>query len=370
MRALLPTVVVVAFLALAGGRANAYPQFQLTHDTTCSGCHISPAGGGLLSENGMNTAEAMSALGNNPEFMYGAIDTPDWLAIGGDLRGIFGYAQAPQRYILGLPMQADLYVNGTKGNFSVQVTLGMRPRQEDNAALTTVWAREHYVMWQQEPGAREGLFARAGHFMPVFGLRYVEHPLYVRRYGGTPLFSETYGIGASYIGGKFEAHLSGFVKNPILDPVRHSNGGALYAEVRPDDKTSIGIGGMTEFETADRYKHRGTLTVKRALTSELLLAGEFQFVNPHVTDYGYSQIVSNLMVSWLGPKGLMIDAGWGHYDENIRIKDLDRDCIDVNVHFFATSHIELLLVNRLELMALGKGGPTGAYSFAQLHYRL
>ena len=39
--------------------AHAYPQFQLIKDQTCSSCHLSPAGGGLLSENGMATAESI-----------------------------------------------------------------------------------------------------------------------------------------------------------------------------------------------------------------------------------------------------------------------------------------------------------------------
>jgi len=365
MRALL----IIVVLAIAGGRAHAYPQFQLTRDATCSGCHISPAGGGLLSENGMNTAEEISALGTNPEFMYGKIPTPEWLQLGGDLRGLWGYLQAPQRYLLGIPMQADIYGAATKGKFSLHVTVGMRPPQQDNEAATYVWAREHYVQWQQEAGAREGLFVRAGRFMPVFGLRWVEHPLYVRRYGGTPLFSDTYGVAAEYVTNRFEAHVTGFLKDPLIDPVRQNSGGAVYGELRLSDKTQIGAGGMVEVSSFD-HKFRGALTAKQVLTDALLLQGELQVVNPHVSDYGYTQLVSEVMATYMAPKGLMIDLGWGHYDENIRIKDLDRDSIDLDVHFFATSHIELMIVNRVEFMALGKGGPTGAYSMLQGHYRL
>jgi hypothetical protein len=190
MRAFL-VIGVLATLALTGGRANAYPQFQLSKDQTCSGCHISPAGGGLLSENGANTAEGLAKWASNPEFMYGKIGTPDWLQLGGDMRSMLGYLQAPQRYLWWFPMQVDVYAAATKGNFTAYVTAGMRPPQDGNESLTYVWAREYYAMWQQTPGAREGLFVRAGHLMPVFGLRFVEHPMYVRRFGATPVFSET-----------------------------------------------------------------------------------------------------------------------------------------------------------------------------------
>jgi hypothetical protein len=367
MRAL----VIVVVLAIGGGTAAAYPQFQLSRDSTCSGCHISPAGGGLLSENGANTAEGISALGQNPEFMYGKITTPEWLQLGGDLRGQGGYLQAPQRYLWAFPMQGDIYAAATKDKFSLHLTAGLRTAQEGNEAATYIWAREHYVQWQADPGAREGLFVRAGHFMPVFGLRFVEHPLYVRRYGGTPLFSETYGLSASMLTGRFEGHLSGFVKNPLIDPVRHESGGAFYGELRLSETTQVGAGGMFEARDSDWYTLRGDLTAKHYLAGpDLLLQAELQIINPHVSGYGYRQLASALMATYFGPKGLMVDAVWGHWDSNLRIKDLDKDAFDLNVHLFATSHIELIVVNRAEFVALGKGGPTGAWSMLQLHYRL
>jgi hypothetical protein len=366
MRAL----IIVVVLATTAGTAAAYPQFQLSRDSTCTGCHISPAGGGLLSENGANTAEEISALGTNPEFMYGKIPTPEWLQLGGDIRGQGGYLQAPQRYLWAFPMQGEIYAAATKSNFSLHLTAGLRTAQEGNEAATYFWAREHYVQWQQDPGAREGLFVRAGHFMPVFGLRLVEHPFYVRRFGGTPLFSETYGLSASVVHSRFEVHASGFVKNPLIDPVRHENGGAVYGELRLSEKMLIGLGGMYERRDADWYTLRGDLTAKYLVSEAVLVQAELQVVNPHVDNYGHNEIVSNLMATYMGAKGLMIDVVWGHYDKNIRFSELDRDAFDLNVHWFTTSHLELMLVNRAEFIAFGSGGPTGAWSMLQLHYRL
>src|SRR5204863_4895244 len=99
---------------------------------------------------------------------------------------------------------------------------------------------------------------------------------------------------------------------------------------------------------------------------------EVQIVNPHVDDYGFTQLVAYFMGTWFvpGQYGLMVDLGYGHYDENTRIHALDRDAIDLNVHWFATSHVELALLNRLELIGKGEGGPTGAYSLLMIHYRL
>ncbi len=367
MRALLVSLVV---LAAAAGRAHAYPQFQLSNDQTCSGCHISPAGGGLLSENGLMTAESISKLGGAPEFLHGALETPEWLSLGGDIRAMGGYDQAPQRYFWAFPMQGDIYAAAHKSKFTLYATVGLRPAEEGNEAATYVWSREHYVMWQQEEGSPEGLFVRAGRFMPVFGLRLVEHPVYTRRFGGTPMLSETYGASASYVKERYEAHVTGFVKDPLIDQVRLSSGGAVYGEYRLDDKTSVGAGGMYEHTDFDD-KLRGAITAKRYLPGpDVIVQGELQVINPHVDDYGYTQLASYLMATYFAPAGVMVDLAWGHYDENVRISELDRDAFDVNIHWFATSHLEAILVNRLELMALGSGGPTGAYSMVQVHYRL
>lgn len=371
-------VVVFAIVTLAAlsGRADAYPQFQLSRDQMCTSCHLSPAGGGLLTENGMLNAETFSQWGTDPTFLNGSWTPPSWLQLGGDVRAMGGYLRAPQQYLYAFPMQGDIYARATKDNFSVHVTAGMRPAQEGNEALTRVWAREHYVQWQSEPMASEGLFVRLGHLMPVFGLRWVEHPSYIRRFGGTPLFSETYGASASYIKESYEAHASVFVENPILDGVRHENGGAVYGEARIDDRSRVGGGFMVEANDWS-HKFRYAVTGKHYLpTPGVLLQAEVQYVNSLLgglgdTETGFHQIVGNLMASYFVNDAVLVDVTLGHYDENLRISRLDRNAIDVNVHWFVSSHFEALLVSRYEQIGIiGHGGPWGSWVMLQGHYRL
>jgi hypothetical protein len=370
MRAL--AFIAIATLVVVGtaGRAHAYPQFEMSKDASCSGCHLSPTGGGPLSENGLAVAEQISKFGTAPEFMYGKVPLPSWLVVGGDFRGAYGYFQAPQRYLIGFPMQADLYGVVTKANLSFHVTAGARPAEFGNEAATRFWSREHYLMWQQNPGSADGLFVRAGRFMPAFGLRFAEHVIYTRRFGGSPLYADTYALGASFISDKLEAHATGFVKDPLIDPVQLSSGAALYAEYNVTPVFAVGAGGMFQISDFD-HKYRGTITAKHYIAApEVLLQAELQVVNPHVGDFGYTQIVGYLMGTIFLPQGVMADLGVGHFDENIRIKGLDRDCLDVQLHWFATSHIELMLTNRVEMIGKGSGGPTGAYSLLMAHYRL
>src|SRR5262245_49342571 len=233
----------VAFTVVLGlaGRADAYPQFQLSRDATCTGCHLSPAGGNLLSENGVLVSEGISTFGTSGEFFYGKVPTPKWLTLGGDLRGASGFLKTPEKALAAFPMQIELYGAATFGQFSLHANFGPRPATLNNEGMTRVWSREHYVMWQQKAGESTGLFARVGRFMPVFGLRWAEHPMYTRRYGGTQLYADTYGVAVEYIHAKYEAHLTGFIKDPLIDPVEHVNGAAAYGEMRINERTQVGV---------------------------------------------------------------------------------------------------------------------------------
>ena len=371
-----------AIVAALGGRALAYPQFELSKDQTCSGCHISPAGGGLLTENGLNTAETISQFGTAPEFFYNKVPTPSWLTLGGDLRYAYGFLRAPQEYLVGFPMQAEVYGNAKfADNFRVQITAGVRPPEYQNEAQTLIWSREHYVMWQQHADGHQGLYVRAGRFMPVFGLRFAEHPIYTRLYGGTPLYSETYGAAVEYIADKWEGHVTGFIRDPFIDPVAHDNGVAAYAEARVGEHAAVGLEGMIT-KSPDDEKYRGGVTGKVYIpAADLLVMGEGQVVNQHIDQFGLTQLVAYVMVTKNLPSGFMTDLGLGYYNENVRITGLDRDCVDLNIHWFATSHVELIMTNRIELIhggltdgsfadGIAVGGPTGSYSLLQAHYRL
>ncbi|MBA3395436.1 MAG: hypothetical protein H0T89_22500 [Deltaproteobacteria bacterium] len=377
MRLVLALVVAATIGALAGD-ARAYPQFQLSRDQTCTGCHLSPAGGNLLNENGLAVAESMSQFGTAPEFFYGKIPTPSWLVLGGDLRGAAGYLQTPEKVLAAFPMQIELYAAATfADHFSIHANFGPRPSTVGNEAATSVWSREHYLQWQQKAGENEGLYLRAGRFMPVIGLRLAEHPTYIRRYGGTQLYAETYGVAAEYVTAKYELHLTGFIKDPFIDPVEHYSGGAAYGEIRLSEKVAIGAEGMAEISKDDK-RLRGGVTGKVYLEgADLLIQGEFQFVNQLIDETATNPaggapqgFVGYLLLSRMLGEAFLLDVGFGHYDPNRSVRTNERDCIDLNLHWFTTSHLELVLNSRYELIGLGDGGDAGAYAILQLHYRL
>ena len=362
----------LVILVLLAATAHAYPQFQLAKDQTCSGCHLSPAGGGLLSENGLGVAGATSQWGTAPEFFYGALPTPTWLTLGGDLRGAGGFFDSVEKNAVAFPMQAELLANAAFGAFSVHVAAGARDPQYQNTAATLFSTREHWIEWQQDPGSTAGLFVRAGRFMPVFGLRFVEHPDFTRRYGGSPLYGEAYGVAVEYIAPAWEVHATGFIHDPIFpDSVERGNGGAVYAEARLTTTTSVGAETKLDVTPDDRHLYTGVTAKQWLETPGILVQAEVQLVHQKVGLGGTNnQLVGYVMGSYFLTDAIMIDLGLEAYAPDLHVRYLDQEGVDLNVHWFTTSHLEVILTNHFQMQELGEGGLSSGYSLLQLHYRL
>jgi hypothetical protein len=363
--------MALVLVVLAAGRvAAAYPQFQLSSDQTCTGCHLSPAGGGLLNENGLGYAETQSTWGGKPEAAHGALAGPDWLTVSGDLRAGAGLVGGLTMHPGAFPMQAEMAAAARTNAFTIYATLGFQVG-DGNRPLTFVEAREHFVMWQQHPDENTGLYLRAGRFMPVYGLRFAEHTDSTRRWGQTPLYGEAYGAAAEYVADAWEAHLTGFVADPIQDPVERGSGAAAYAEKRFAERFAIGAEGRYA-HSPDDARTAGGVTAKAWFPSPgILLQAEGQVIHQTFAAGGArNQLASYLMASWSVHDGWLLDAGLSQYNEDLAVMNLDTEAFDANVHWFATSHWELLLTNRLQTIALGGGGGNSGYTLVQIHYRL
>lgn len=375
IRSLLVAIVV----CVTAHVARAYPQFQLVKDSTCTACHLSPAGNGLLSENGLNTAGSISQWGTAPEFFYNKVPLPNWLQLGGDVRAAGGLDANGQNHQLAVfPMEFDIYAAATYNNLSLHVTGGFHdPKfqytpdfQDSYEAKTLVQSTEHWLQWQQNEGAVDGLFVRVGRFMPVYGLRFAEHPFYDRRYGGTPLYGETYAAAVEYIDPKWEVHATGFIKDPLYtDSIERGNGATLYAETRIADKTLVGIEGKLDVTTEDK-KYYGGITGKQLVTKDFLIEAELELIHQKIDIGGKdNQFVGTLLGSYfLG--AVMVDVGVEVYHSNLSFILNDQEAGDLNVHWFMSSHLELVLTNRLQMLAFGADGRTSGYTLLQAHYRL
>jgi hypothetical protein len=371
--------VAVGALVLGPRGAAAYPQFIFDGAQTCVDCHVAPAGGGQLNEYGLMFAEDLSRGDGNEAFLHGTWTPPSWLSLSGDVRiagGIAGrgdYGPAVRPSVVPMQVEANAVVRLARP-LTFHATAGARGFAEEEP-LNSLSVREHYVMLRAAPDDGHGAYARIGRFMAPYGLRLAEHPAYTRRYAGTNLFAETYGASIGWISGFNELHVTGFMADRWLDEgVEPGDGGALYAEHRFGDRAAIGLSARyadARVEARAQLGMTGKLRLPGAALLQLQVDGIHQTLSAEDgTPYpARDQLVAYLLASRRsGP--WMMALGLGHYDENLDIKDLDRDAIDFNLHWFVAAHMELALTTRAQTIGLGKGGPTSGYALLQFHYRL
>jgi hypothetical protein len=314
--------------------------------------------------------ETFSTYGGNPDPAHGKLDGPSWLLVGANLRAAGGFIYDEKPTGGAFPMEAEAAAWVHHGAFSFYGTFGV-VEGTTNDAWSFFQLREHWFMWQQHPDSPDGLFVRAGRFMPVYGLRFAEHNDFTREYGQTPLYGETYGVAVEYVDPKWEVHATGFLHDPLQFSAENGNGGALYAEARLAKVVSVGVEGRFAKSDVDERTAGGVTAKYWIAPGHLLFQLEGQAIHQTFSAGGNrDQLVSYLMASWFLHPGWMLDFGLSQFDQDIHVKDIDLEAFDANLHWFATSHWELLLTNRVQTIALGSGGGTSGYALVQFLYRL
>jgi len=376
------------------GAASAYPQFQFSSGTNkCSQCHFAPAGTGLISSWGRSEAGDTISMGGDGGFLHGAVKLPSWLALGADIRfaGVRndnGGDESPET--AWFPMQADLYSRFAFSDaFSLYLEGGVRgetrPAQggysdtgigKINTDFGTVAnrfiTREHYLMWR--PSAT-GPYARVGRFYAPYGLRFVEHIYFVRRYTGYELYNETYTASGGYVAEDWELHVSAFTPPPssFPDPLASTgtreSGAAAYFERRIAGMAAVagqvraGVG-----KDADRYQGGliGKLWIEPA---KLLFLGEGDLIIQKVTSAAYTQnqFVSYSGLNFFPVRGVMAAVAYERFQENLGVSGTGRNAYDLQINLFPWAHCEVVLLGRY---LNTQGQPNTTLGMLQLHYYL
>jgi len=396
MRRLLLCLLVagVGTVGFARGAA-AYPQFQFSSGTNkCSQCHFSPAGGGLISSWGRSESGDTISMAGDGGFLHGKVTLPSWVALGADfrfatVRNDDGGTQAPQT--AWFPMQADAYARFAFNDaFSLYLEGGVRGETRPSSGFSDTGAgnivydfgtvgdrfisREHYLMWR--PSAT-GPYVRIGRFFAPYGLRFVEHIYFVRRFTGYNLYEETYTASGGFVSDDWELHLSVFTPPPssFPDPFQsvgaRESGGAGYFEYRINGMAALAAqaraGAGVE---ANRYQGGliGKLWIEQA---KLLFLGEADFIRQQVKALSYSQ---NQFVSYAGlnvfpVRGVMAAVAFERFQENLSINTTARNAYDAQINLFPYAHCEVVLFGRYTKVG-SQGQPAASLMMLQLHYYL
>jgi hypothetical protein len=377
-------LAAVGVLFALAAPAAAYPQFQLSSGSArCSQCHISPTGGGLLTQWG--TAESGDTLtpGGDGRFLHGLVTLPEWLQLGGDFRvaalaNDVGSTDGTE--FAAFPMQADVGAAIKSGALRLVGYLGARGRVRSGAPTSTdssgsmvespslasyFISREHYVMYQPDEAA--GIYVRAGRFAAPYGLRLADHTAYVRRYLGYNLLEETYGIGVGYLADAVEIHATGFVYDPLQGGPRKEVGGAVLVEMQPGDAV-IGFSARASKASTDTRLQAGAHAKLWIENAKLLVQGEIDGVHQSFDAGG----ARNQLAAYVGPvliptKGLYTGVAYQAFAEDLAVHSVLHQGIDAWASYLPRAHFEIMLNARGQRI----GPQEHAYlAMLQLHYYL
>lgn len=169
---------------------------NVTHGyPACIACHVSPNGGGLLTDYGRSLSkELMSTWGVSDSFsepFFGAVKNRETVKFGGDIRTIQTYLENNQvdRGEL-FPMQQNVEVGVKVDNVMFVGTAGLRQGPDRTPDRGTFLSERHYVLWQPSQTAK----LRVGKFRQSFGINTPNHNRFIKNLLGFGFFSETYNM--------------------------------------------------------------------------------------------------------------------------------------------------------------------------------
>jgi hypothetical protein len=204
--------LAICVLATAAANAGAEPTFLSRQYPRCTNCHFSPTGGGLLTPYGralsreeLSTSGRSSASrepGREHESLYGIFgDSLGGLALGVDLRpsrlDVRGRGFSSTRNLL---MNAELAAAARLGQWTVYAQIGRQPRGDD----VRVRSFEHWVGYESDTG----LGARAGRFLPAYGIKLPDHTALTRAALGLDNDDQVYGLELSFNGSRHLVQVS------------------------------------------------------------------------------------------------------------------------------------------------------------------
>lgn len=360
--------MVVAVMLAVPATAAAFPELALRADTpSCSSCHISPSGGGLLTEQGRDEAASSLSRGGDGRALHGAVELPPWLLLGGDFRAaalVKDDALASERLELAaFPMQADLRAGVQVGSIAFVASAGLRgsTRGYDESSRSYVVSTEHYVMWSNSE-----TYVRGGRFFPAQGLRLPDHTLYVRRYTGTNLYEEPYALGAGYTTTRWELHATAFVHDPLLAVGRREAGGAAHAELHLDSST---LAATTRVGTGENgTRSIASVSGRLGLLKPTVLLAEVAVIRDQIAGAsGVTQLATFAGADHQLAQGVQVLGWYEHFEGVFRYQPSYAHGTGIALKVYPRAHWEISAHSRWQWIA---GGQRAAMAMLQVHYYL
>ena len=218
-----------------------YPEMVRHGYANCIACHVGPNGGGLLTPYGRQLSQEVLSKWATPDesaFAYGGMKFPDWLNIGGDLRGVQTFLNNPKvqqgQFIL---MQADVEAAVQIERWQIVGALGRQEPTTLNPAGGALMSRRHYVNYRPT----DQLSFRAGRFQTAFGINTPDHILVTKRGLRWDEGSETYNIEGAWLGEEIDTFVTASFGRPDAPKLGLDTGVAVRSGVLLGERFKTGI---------------------------------------------------------------------------------------------------------------------------------
>lgn len=189
---------------LVAGDAEAFPQLTRHNYFNCTTCHVSPSGGGDLTEYGRGLSGellSMRTRENEAKPFWNLVPDSSVITPSAFVRVLQFYTDSDaSREAKAILMQLDLGASIKAGPVTAVGSVGRRRIAPAGAPVEhQIFSRTHYLLYSAE----NGINARAGKFLVGYGLNHPNHNLFIRRDTGLGNDTERYNAELSYLGDGF-----------------------------------------------------------------------------------------------------------------------------------------------------------------------
>jgi hypothetical protein len=262
---------LVSLMALGSARrAQAYTWMIRDGHGSCVSCHVDPSGAGLLTAYGRDEGADLlpmrwspsqddDAIARGGRFLGGHVSPPDWLLLGGAFRGAIvatrvsaaGQTNSSADAIL---MQGDVRAGVRAGGWRASASAGLISNNSYASIAGQLVSREHWIGY----AFRDDTFTvRAGRINLPYGLRVIEHDLWVRQSTRTDINDQQqHGVAFAYDDHLIRAELMGILGNYQISPDAYRERGySAYAEVTPFAGYAVGVSSLVTHAAKDVVLH-------------------------------------------------------------------------------------------------------------------
>ncbi|OYZ21750.1 MAG: hypothetical protein B7Y39_08585 [Bdellovibrio sp. 28-41-41] len=267
-------LAVVIFFGILD--ADAFPENVRHGYFSCTACHMSPSGGGVLTPYGRSLSnELMSTWGStkNSDFLFSSPEDESkiqWLRQQIFLRGVQTYRNTPKVEKAKLvPMQADYEIGVDFEKFAFVSTFGFRSN-DSSQDLKEFFSRRHFALYR----FTDQVVGRIGKFMQAFGLNGPDHVTATRRGLGWDQGSESYNLEMNYIGESFNHTVTLISNSPQERSVKKDQGISVNSSYFWKNKSRFGLSAYQGRQSDyDRIVFGPYATI--SITEKLFLNSEF-----------------------------------------------------------------------------------------------